>query len=107
MIIFVVTTKLMRVQSLLSKHEKSHDMRKTMCIVENKGADQLRSNCEADQHLCFRYTDSTIPFLHIAKISSFQLSSVTVQAGRKRRRLVFSLGCSFFHDIDQGPIVQN
>ena len=34
-----------------------------ICIGENKGADQLRSNCEADQRLCFRYTDSTIPLL--------------------------------------------
>ena len=31
----------------------------TICICENKGADQLRSNCEADQRLCFRCTDST------------------------------------------------
>ena len=23
------------------------------CLCENKGADQLRSNCEADQHLFF------------------------------------------------------
>ena len=30
---------------------------------QNKGADQLCSNCEADQRLCFRYTDSTIPLL--------------------------------------------
>ena len=30
-------------------------------IYENKGADQLCSNCTADQPLCFRYTDSTIP----------------------------------------------
>ena len=28
-----------------------------LCMGENKGADQLRSNCEADQRLCFRYTD--------------------------------------------------
>ena len=29
-------------------------MRKpTVCICENKGADQLHSNCEADQHLFF------------------------------------------------------
>ena len=35
------------------------------CLHENKGADQLPSNCEADQHLCFRYTDSTIPPLLI------------------------------------------
>ena len=35
----------------------------TICIGDNKGADQLRSNCEADQRLCFRYSDSTIPLL--------------------------------------------
>ena len=35
----------------------------TICLSENKGADQLRSNCEADQRLCFRYSDSTVPFL--------------------------------------------
>ena len=35
----------------------------TICIGENKGADQLRGNCEADQRLCFRYSDSTIPLL--------------------------------------------
>ena len=33
----------------------------TICICENKDADQLRGNREADQRLCFRYTDSTIP----------------------------------------------
>ena len=33
------------------------------CIWENKDADQLRGNREADQRLCFRYTDSTIPLL--------------------------------------------
>ena len=32
----------------------------TICIGENKGADQLRGNREADQRLCFRYSDSTI-----------------------------------------------
>ena len=31
--------------------------------------------------IVFRYTDSTIPHLHTAKISSFQHSFVTVQAG--------------------------
>ena len=30
---------------------------------ENKGADQLRSNCEGDRRLCSRYTDSTLPLL--------------------------------------------
>ena len=32
----------------------------TICICENKDADQLRGNREADQRLCFRYMDSTI-----------------------------------------------
>ena len=35
----------------------------TICIGKNKGADQLRGNREADQRLCFRYSDSTIPLL--------------------------------------------
>ena len=51
------------------------------CICENTGADQLRGNREADQHLCFRYMDSTIPLLPKYKISSLWLSSVTVQLG--------------------------
>ena len=29
-------------------------------ICKNKDADQLRGNREADQRLCFRYTDTTI-----------------------------------------------
>ena len=49
------------------------------CICENKDADQLRGDREADQHLCFRYTDSTIPLLHKSKISSHYASSVAVQ----------------------------
>ena len=51
----------------------------TICIGENKGADQLRGNREADQRLCFRYSDSTIPLLLKSKISSFYLFSVLVQ----------------------------
>ena len=31
------------------------------CICKKKEADQLRGNRKADQRLCFRYTDSTIP----------------------------------------------
>ena len=39
-------------------------MRKpAFCICKNKDADQLCSNLAADQHLCFRYIDSTIPLL--------------------------------------------
>ena len=46
-------------------------MRKpTFCICENKDADQLRGNREADQHLCFRFLASTIPLLAKYKILS-------------------------------------
>ena len=52
-------------------NQMSRVMRKpTFCICENKDADQLRSNREADQRLCFRYLDSTIPLLPTYKISS-------------------------------------
>ena len=50
----------------------SRIVRKTdFCLGENKGADQLRGNREADQRLCFRYTDSTISLLLKSEISSF------------------------------------
>ena len=52
----------------------------TICICENKDADQLRFKREADQRLCFCYMDSTIPLLLKSEISSFLLASVTVQA---------------------------
>ena len=50
-------------------------------ICENKDADQLRGKHEADQRLCFRYMDSTIPLLPKSKISSLLPSSVAVQPG--------------------------
>ena len=51
--------------------EMSLVMRKpAFCICENKDADQLRGNREADQRLCFRYTDRTIPLLSKSEISS-------------------------------------
>ena len=40
------------------RHEKT-----VFHLSENKGADQLCSNCTADQHLSFRYSDSAIPLL--------------------------------------------
>ena len=37
-------------------------MRKpAFCICKNKDADQLGGNRKADQRLCFRYIDSSIP----------------------------------------------
>ena len=71
-------------------------MRKSaFCIYENKDADQLRGNREADQGLCFRFKDSTISLLPKYEISSLLPSSVAVQPicvgpGREPRRPVFS-----------------
>ena len=48
--------------------------------MQNKGPDQLCSNCTADQRLCICYSDSTIHLLLIAQISSLWPASVTVQA---------------------------
>ena len=72
----------------------------TICIGENKDADQLRGNREADQRLCFRYSDSTIPLLLKSEISSFWLFSVLVQVGlcrtcSKTTLLVFQRGGSY------------
>ena len=76
----------------------SHVVRKpAFCICENKDADQLCSNCTADQRLCFRYMDSTIQSLFYLN-PKFQVSShflclyspVCVGPGRKPRRPVFS-----------------
>ena len=74
--------------------------KQTICIGENKDADQLRGNREADQRLCFRYKDSTIPLLLEYEISSFQLFSVFVQPGLCRTcseitLLVFPRGGSY------------
>ena len=77
-------------------------MRKpAFCISETKDANQLRGNREADQRLCFRYSDSTIPLL---PTSEFQVSShlvwlyslVCVRPGRKSLRPVFSQRGSYF-----------
>ena len=77
-------------------------MRKpTICIIcDNKGADQLRGNREADQRLRFRYTASTIPLLSKSKISSLKPFSGLVQAGlcgtcSETTLLVFPRGGSY------------
>ena len=63
------------------EHILSRILRKReFCLCENKCADQLRSNCKADQRLCFHYTDSTIPLLLKSKTSPFYPSSIAAQA---------------------------
>ena len=81
-------------------------MRKpAFCTCKNKGADQLCSYCTGDQHLCFRYTDSTIPLQHIFKISSVLHSSVILYRlvcagpGRNPKLLVFSCSGSYVTEI--------
>ena len=50
-------------------YEPRREKKTAFCICENKDADQLRGNREADQRL-FCYTDSTIPLLPKYEISS-------------------------------------
>ena len=57
-------------------------MRKPFFLhMRRKDADQLRGNREADQRLCFRYIDSTIPLVPKYEISSLWPSCVVVQPG--------------------------
>ena len=85
----------------------SRVMRKpTFCMCENKDADQFRGNREADQYLCFRYIDSTIPLLSKSEIPCLYPSSVAVQPGLCRTRsetrtLVFSQqgSCKVFRKL--------
>ena len=71
-------------------------MRKpAFCICENKDADQLRGNREADQRLCFCYIDSKSLFFLNTKFQASRhlvwlYSPVCVGPGRKPRRHVFS-----------------
>ena len=86
----------------------SQCMRKpTKCLGENKGADQLCSNCTADQRLCFRYTNSIMSLLFLPKISGFYPASVIIQPCLCRtwlepKLLVFLCTGSFlFHSLSR------
>ena len=54
---------------LFSLKEPRHEKTGFLHMLK-KDADQLCGNHEADQHLCFRYTDSAIPLLPKPEISS-------------------------------------
>ena len=59
-------------------------MRKpAFCICKNKDADQLRGNREADQRLCFRYTDNLNPKFQASSHLVWLYSPVCVGPGRK------------------------
>ena len=64
------------------KEQLSLVLRKpAFCLCENKDADKLPGNRKADQRLCLRYKDSTIPLLPKSEISNLYPSSVAVQPG--------------------------
>ena len=46
----------------------------TFCICENKDADLLHGNREADQRLCFRYIDRAIPLLSKSECTAWFVS---------------------------------
>ena len=61
-------------------------------VCENKDADQLCGNREADQRLCFRYTDSTISLLPmVSQPGLCQTWSETPKTGFLITRLILSL----------------
>ena len=70
-------------------------MRKpAFCICENKDADQLRGNREADQRLSFRYIYSTIPLVPNTKFRAsshfvWLYSLDCVEPGRKTPKTGF------------------
>ena len=72
----------------------SHVMRKpTFCIWERKDGDQLRSNRGANQRLCFRYKDGTIPQLsksEISRLYPYSFAASSVCAWSATRTLDFS-----------------
>ena len=75
--------------------------KRDFCLCENKGADQLHSNCEADQRLCFRYMDSTIIVL-LRKIRNFKHLAIFCSCtGRFVSDQVGNPEDSFSHDAAQ------
>ena len=60
-----------QLSSIIIKYTLEPRCEKTnVLICENKDTDQLRGHREADQRLCFRYIDSTIPLLSKSEILS-------------------------------------
>ena len=75
------------------------------CLCENEAADQLCSNCTADQRLCFHLIDSTMPLLSKSEISTVWPSSRSctgqfVSEARKTGFLPSGLICTSMFDIE-------
>ena len=54
----------------IHKHDAGHMTKMATTRVYSKISSKIFGNCEADQRLCFRYTDSTIPLLPKPEILS-------------------------------------
>ena len=63
----------------LKTDEQRHEKTNVMHMRNQRRRSASRYYREADQRLCFRYTDSTIPLLPTSEISSLYPSSVAVQ----------------------------
>ena len=90
---FIIQAKI-----LFHKDHMSLVMRKpAFCICKNKGANQPHDNRAADQHLCFRYKDRTIPLLPKSNFKPLAIFCgctarfmSEVRTGQKPQRQVFS-----------------
>ena len=84
---FVLLRRYFTVLSNFIKYDiAAYDLRRVMRkqvyhICKTKDTDQLRSNCAADQHLCFIYMDRAILLLTKSETSSLWPATVTVQPG--------------------------
>ena len=75
-VLFLENTYSLKSCDIVLTYDHNDDMsgpmgKPTICIGENKGADQLCGNREADQRLCFCYSDSKVPLLLKSEISRF------------------------------------
>ena len=90
--------------SLIPESKEPRMRKPAFCTCKNKDADQLRGNREADQRLCFRYTDSTIHLL-----SKYEISSLLAIFCGCTARFVLDLGGNpedrFSHNEAQSPSV--
>ena len=73
------------------------------CLCENKGADQLRSHCEADSAFVFatrivQYLFFLNPKFQASSHLLCLFSSICVRPSRKPRRPVFARRGSYFQD---------
>ena len=68
---FSITFKVKCILRIINAYMSRLMGKPTICIGEYKDADQLRGDREADQHLCFRYSESTVPLLLKSEISRF------------------------------------